>query len=99
MTTARLFNIQVIPDKVDEFIDRWHNAMLPNAQMQKGWQSGRLLVNRQSGKVVIVGMWATEADALASSGGTEYGERQAALLTGLVSAPPVIEHYEVAGDA
>jgi hypothetical protein len=58
-----------------------------------------LLVNRHSGKVVIVGMWATEADALASSGGSEYGERQAALLAGLVSAPPMIEHYEVAGDA
>jgi heme-degrading monooxygenase HmoA len=98
MTTARVITIQVIPDKVDEFVNVWHSRMAPNAQKQPGWQSARLLVNRQTGKVLVVGIWTTEAEAQASGTGSEYAERQMALLAGLVTAPPVFEHYEVASD-
>ena len=32
----------------------------------KGWHSARLLVDREAGKTVIIGLWETEADARAS---------------------------------
>jgi heme-degrading monooxygenase HmoA len=95
---ARVFTIQVIPEKMEAFIQRWHDSMLPLAKEQKGWKSARLLVDRQSGKVVIVGMWQTEADALATGAGTAHAEKQRAFLEGLISAPPVIENFEVAAD-
>jgi heme-degrading monooxygenase HmoA len=96
---ARLFTVQLAPDKVDEFIRLWHSDMLPNAQAQRGWRSARLLVNRDTGKVVVVGMWATEADAMTSGAGSAYAARQQDLINDLITEPPVMEHYEVAGEA
>ena len=96
---ARLFSIQVFPEKMDEFIQLWHNAMLPAAKEQKGWKSARLLVDRKTSKVIVIGLWETEADALASGTGSAHAEKQRAILGSLLTAPPVVEHYEVAGDA
>jgi heme-degrading monooxygenase HmoA len=96
---ARLFTIQVNLERVDEFVQLWHSAMLPTAQAQKGWKAARLLVDRGTGKVVVVGFWETEADALASGTGSAYADKQRAILGDLISTPPVIEHYEVAGEA
>ena len=99
---ARMFSIHVTPDKVDEFIQLWQNSMLPLAQQQPGWKSARLLVDRKTGKTVIIGMWETEADAVASgvASGAHFQEQQAILRT-LVADPPAMEmaHYEVAGEA
>jgi len=96
---ARLFSVQVAPDKLDEFIALWHNAMLPAAKEQVGWKSARLLVDRKTGKAVVAGIWETEADAMATSTGSSYAQGQLARLSSLLTAPPVIEHYEVAGEA
>jgi heme-degrading monooxygenase HmoA len=84
---------------MDEFIQVWHNSMLPTAQAQKGWNSARLLVDRETGKVIVVGFWETEADALASGAGSAYAEKQRDFLGSLAIVPPAIEHYEVAGEA
>jgi len=96
---ARVFSVQVAPEKMDEFIQLWHTAMLPTAQAQPGWRSARLLVDRKASKAVVVGIWETEADALATSTGSAHAEKQRAILGSLLTAPPVVEHYEVAGDA
>jgi heme-degrading monooxygenase HmoA len=99
---ARMFSIHVSPDKVDDLIQLWQNSMLPLAQAQKGWKSAQLLVDRETGKTVIIGMWETEADAVASGvvGGAHYEEQHAILRT-LVADPPAMEmaHYELAGAA
>jgi heme-degrading monooxygenase HmoA len=84
---------------MDEFIQLFHNAMLPTAQAQQGWRSARLLVDRKASKAVVVGLWETEADALATSTGSAHAEKQRAILGSLLTAPPVVEHYEVVGDA
>jgi heme-degrading monooxygenase HmoA len=97
--TARVFSVQLHSEKVGEFIQLWHEAMLPDARQQKGWKSARLLVDRKSGKAMVVGLWETEADALATSTGSAFAERVRAALASLMAAPPVVEHYEVAGEA
>jgi hypothetical protein len=84
---------------MDEFIRLWHSDMLPTAQAQRGWRSARLLVDRDSGKVVVVGFWETEADAMVSGAGSAYAAKQQELISGLITEPPVMEHYEVAGEA
>jgi heme-degrading monooxygenase HmoA len=96
---ARHFTIQVKPERMDEFVQLWHSAMLPAAQTQTGWRAARLLVDRKSGKVVIIGFWETEADALASGVGSAYAQKQLTTLGDLATAVPVIEHFEVAGEA
>lgn len=96
---ARTFTVQVSADKLDDFIRLWHEAMLPAARQQAGWQSARLLVDRKTGKAVVVGIWATEAQAMATGGGSSYAQAQVNKISSLITAPPVVEHYEVAGEA
>jgi heme-degrading monooxygenase HmoA len=96
---ARTFTVQVSPDKLDDFIHLWHEAMLPAARGQAGWKSARLLVDRKTGKAMVVGIWETEAEAMATGGGSAYAQGQVNRISSLITAPPVVEHYEVAGDA
>jgi heme-degrading monooxygenase HmoA len=96
---ARTFTVQVSTDKLDDFIRLWHEALLPAARSQAGWKSARLLVDRKTGKAVVVGMWETEADATATGGGSTYFQGQVNKISSLITAPPVVEHFEVAGEA
>jgi heme-degrading monooxygenase HmoA len=95
---GRLFSLQVKPGRMDELITKWNDEMVPVARAQNGWLGARLLVDRATGKAVVVGFWATEADAVASGAGSQHAERQRALVADLVTGPPVIETLEVAGE-
>jgi heme-degrading monooxygenase HmoA len=85
----------VSPDNVDEVIRRWRDAVLPSVQPQKGFKSVRLFVERQTGKVMSVGLWETEADFQAT---VAWNQEQIAKFAGLLAAtaPPVVEQYELA---
>lgn len=96
---ARVFTLQVIPEKMPEFMQAWHQVILPAAQAQAGWRSAKLLVDRKTGKAVMIGFWETEADEAATRAGSAYAEQQGTALAGLLTAPPAIEHYEVAWEA
>jgi len=96
---ARVTSTQVSPDKVDEAVRLWRDSVMPAARQQKGFKSGRLLVDRKTGKAVSVGLWETEADAQATGEASAYMREQLAKFAGLFTAPPVIEHYEVAAEA
>jgi heme-degrading monooxygenase HmoA len=94
-----LFTLQLAPDKVDEFIRLWHDVMVPTARSQKGWKGARLLMDRKTSKAIVVGDWETEADATSTSTGSGYADQQRATLAGLITAPPMVEHYELVGQA
>jgi heme-degrading monooxygenase HmoA len=94
---ARAVRVQVSPDKVDEVIRLWRDSVLPSVQQQKGFKNVRLLVERQTGKIMSVGLWETEADFGAT---VEWNQEQIAKFAGLfaATAPPVVEQYEVAAE-
>jgi len=97
-----MLRVPVPPDKIDAFIQIWHNEMLPFAKTQKGWHSARLLVDREAGKTVIIGVWETEADARASGNmSSAHVQSQQDMAAKLLGARPAVEmeYYEVAGDA
>ena len=96
---ARVTTVQVSPDKVNEAIRLWRDSVMPAAKQQKGFKSGRLLVDRKTGRAVSVGLWETEADTQATGEGSAYMQEQLAKFASLFTAPPVIEHYEVAAEA
>jgi len=96
---ARVVTAQVSPDKVEEGIRLWRDSVMPAARQQKGFKSGRLLVDRKTGKVTSVGLWETEADIQASGESSAYLQEQLAKFASLFTAPPVVEHYEVAVEA
>lgn len=92
---ARIISFQVAPDKLDELVRIWREELLPTAQQQPGWQRGQLLVNWETGKVVVVGLWAARADEQATAAGSNYAQTQVARLGHLIHAPPTLEEFEV----
>ena len=96
---ARVVTAQISPDRVDEAIRLFRDSITPAAREQKGFQSGRLLVDRKTGKVISVGLWETEADIQATGEGSVYLQEQLAKFASLFTAPPIVEHLEVAVEA
>ena len=95
---ARVTTVQVSPDRVDEAIRLWRDSVMPAAKQQKGFKSGRLLVDRKTGKAISVGLWETEADIQATGEGSAYLQEQLAKFASLFTAPPAVEHYEVGAE-
>jgi hypothetical protein len=93
---ARVVTAWVSPENLDEAIRLWRDSVVPANKKQKGWVSGRMLVDRATGKAVVVGLWRTQADLQATSG--PYLQTQFAKFTTLFTAPPVEELYEVAAE-
>jgi heme-degrading monooxygenase HmoA len=84
--------VQVQPDKVDELI-RLYKEMAQATQAQ-GLKGARLLTNRATGKVLIIGRWEAEADAKAFESSPTF-QAAAANLGAMLTAPPTREYYEV----
>ena len=95
---ARLLMAQVSPERIDEFVQLWHNQILSTYKGQTGWKSARLLVDRQTGKAILISQWETEAEGLASGAGSAQAQKVHAIIGHLLTGRPVVEHYEVAGD-
>ncbi len=65
----------------------------PMAQ-QPGFRGNMTLVDRRTGKVIIVGLWETEADLQATMDAHNAGHEDVA-RRGVWSAPPTVEVFEV----
>jgi quinol monooxygenase YgiN len=95
---ARLVTAQISPEKMDDLIQLWHNQVLSTYQEQTGWKSARLLVDRKTGKAILVSLWETETEGQASGPGSPQGQKVHAIIGHLLTGRPVVEQYEVAGD-
>jgi hypothetical protein len=63
---ARVVSGPILPDKMDDVIQLWHDSVVPGAKGQKGFISARHLVDRSNSMVLSMGLWETEADFQAS---------------------------------
>jgi heme-degrading monooxygenase HmoA len=93
---ARVVRGAILPDRIDDVIQLWHESVLPTARQQRGFISARLLVDRASSRVLSMGLWETEADFQAS---VRWNEGQLSKFGEMFSAPPNVGGYEVAGYA
>ncbi len=80
--------------KMDEMIKVARDSILPAAKKQKGFKNWYTLTNRNAGKVIVIGIWNTEADMMANESSGFYKE-QIAKVAPLLTGPPTMEHYEV----
>jgi hypothetical protein len=94
---SRVITAQVLSGKLEEAIHVWRDSVLPANSQKTGWVSGRMLVNRQTNKAIVIAIWETE-DALRESGGT-YLQIQFAKFVELLATAPVEEIFEVAAEA
>ncbi len=94
-TYARVLTTTAQPGKMDEGMQIVRDTALPAARQQPGFKGGLWLLDRSTGKIMSITLWATEADLLAgeSSG---YYQAQIAKVAHVLATQVVREAYEVA---
>lgn len=95
---ARLTRARIRVDRIDEFIKRYEESVVPAAKSQKGYRGAYLLVDRKTGEGVAITFWASEEDALANERNRYYQE-QVAKFINFYTQPPIREGYEVSVQA
>ena len=91
---ARVVTALVEPDRVGELYFIYESDIAYAAQQQRGFKGTFLLTDDETGKVMSITLWETEADMLAGETSGYYRE-QLAKYSGPFASPPTPEHYEV----
>ena len=91
---ARVTTCQTTSDKLDEVVRSFKENVIPGAKLQKGYQSGYLLTDRKTGKVISIGFWDSEKNAIADEQSGEY-QRRVDTSKNLFTSSPVRELYEL----
>ncbi len=91
---ARVTRFQNQPDRIDEGIQRYREQIVPSLQENPTLKGLRLLVDRQSGRGISIGLWESE-EALRESEERAQHQRDRAEQEGGTSITTV-ERYDVA---
>jgi len=91
---ARVTFATAQPAKTDDVTKVMRDSILPALKKQKGFKNMFFLVNRNTGKGMVIGLWNTEADMMAGESSGLYRE-QVAKVVPLLDGATTLEHYEV----
>jgi heme-degrading monooxygenase HmoA len=92
---GRVSIIEAPADKLDEGTKRMRDEIVPALRQLSGCQGVIALVDRTSGKNLVITLWDTEDDLRASEEQANQLRRQAAESVD-ATAEPQVERYEVA---
>jgi heme-degrading monooxygenase HmoA len=92
---ARVVTCQIQLDKMDEVVAITQDSVMPAAKQQTGLKHFLALADRSTGKGLVITLWETEADMMASDEATEYYQEQAAKVMPLLDGSLTAENYEV----
>jgi heme-degrading monooxygenase HmoA len=91
---ARVTKLQVNPAVQDDALKGYEEKVVPTVKSKKGFRGLYVLTNRKTGTWLTIGLWDSEADALADEQGGHYKER-VNMGAEIFTAPPVVEGYDV----
>jgi heme-degrading monooxygenase HmoA len=91
---ARVTIATAQPGKADDVIKVVRDSILPAAKKQKGFKGLFDLIDRKTGKGMVITMWNTEAEMTAGESSGFYRE-QVAKAAPFLAGAPTLERYEV----
>ena len=91
---ARVITVQWKIDQVTEAIIFFQEQVVPALRQQPGFANTRLLVDHSTGKGLMVSVWHSEADLLASKN-SGFLQTQVSYLSQFFATPPLTDHYEI----
>ena len=91
---AGVITFQFDPNRIDEASALWDTSVYAAAARQGGLLRAVLLTNRETGKALGIGLWASQADA-AAFGASGAFEAAVAPMAPVLVAPLVRDQYEV----
>lgn len=93
---ARMVSGQVAPADIDECLRLWNEAVAPSVRIQAGFGGARVFVQRDTGRIVSMGLWDSEEDF---ENTVSWNDEQLAKFQALFTAQPVVELFELAAEA
>ena len=81
-------------DLLDKAIEIYRDSVIPAARLQKGFQSGTLLVDRESGKGMSITVWDSQKDVKANEENQYYQEQLLKMMV-TFTTDPIREEFEV----
>jgi heme-degrading monooxygenase HmoA len=91
---ARVTTVYVRFDLIDKAIEIYCDSVIPAARLQKGFQSGTLLVDRENGKGLSITIWDSLEDIKANEENQYYQEQLLKMMV-VFTADPIREEFEV----
>lgn len=92
---ARVVSFQGKPGQADAGIRNFRDEVIPQLRTMSGFKGAQLLIDRKTGKAMVVALWDSEKDLQASNTATAKLRAQAAQVVG-AAHPPTVEVYEAA---
>ncbi len=91
---ARTGRLEVSPDRIDDVIEILGSEQLPRYQGQNGYKGFTVLADRESGGIIGISFWESQADLEAAE---ELGEQTRSQVAdaGQAGVEPVTERWEV----
>lgn len=90
---ARIITAQVRHNRLDEVNRLYRESLLPVVERLAGFKGNLLLLDHNTGKSIIILLWASEIDLKASET-TPAFKQQFAQIAGCFTGTPVREIYE-----
>ena len=84
---ARVTKLHVQADQEDSVIELYNNSVIPAAKQQKGFKGLLNLIDRESGNIMSISLWETEADLLLSESNNYYQDQLAKFRRYMVKNP------------
>lgn len=94
-TAARLTPDQAQQDKIEDTLRYARETGLPALEKMAGWQGSYLLLNRQTGRTLGLGLWEKEEHLRASQPAVGQLQAQMNQIQGGTQSPAQSEVYEV----
>jgi hypothetical protein len=89
---ARVLRVEVAPDRIDGIVSRYREMVRPIHEQATGLRKHYVLVDRQEGRITIIGVWDSQ-EALEDVAPILEPARE--LLWSEFSQMPAVETYEV----
>ncbi len=91
---ARMLKVKFGLDGVDEAIRLFRESVIPGCKTQGGFREGYFLDDRGTGECVLITIWDTEKDMLASEESSFFQDQLIKFMP-LFRTPPIRESYEI----
>jgi heme-degrading monooxygenase HmoA len=94
MMFARHLTTEVYKEKIEEALKIYEESVIPEGKTQEGYRGIYLLTNKETGKIISISFWDSEAHAIKNEN-SGYFRQQVAKFNGMLISPPVKEGFEV----
>jgi heme-degrading monooxygenase HmoA len=91
---ARLVRIQTKIERIDEAAKLFEDGVIPSCKDKKGYKGAYFLTDRKTGISILMTIWESEEDMLATESSRFFQEQLIKFRT-FFKAPPIREAYEM----